>query len=268
MQRGVDEPFEIVVTDDGSTDHTAEVVERFAGTVDIPVRFVTQPHAGFHAARCRNNGAASSRAPYLIFFDGDCIFPHDHLQRHLRARRPGVARSGDSFRLNKDVVGRINDESIRCQAFVNWVPQPERRRMFWRWIKDELYAAVRHSRKPKVMAGNLAVWRRDFEHVNGFDEQYIGWGCEDDDLGQRLRRAGIRILPIFAYTQGYHVWHPSHPSRPTKWRDGANVEYLLRHDKPIRCRAGLSNHASGMSPDPVLDEGTSPRLPKLHDLAA
>jgi glycosyltransferase involved in cell wall biosynthesis len=243
LQRGVDVPFEIVVTDDGSIDHTAEVVHRFATTVDFPLQFVTQDHRGFHAARCRNHGAQAARASYLIFFDGDCVFPPDHLQQHLRARRPGLARTGDSYRLEREVSGRVDDAAIRSGAFVHWVSRNERWRLRRRWLREVVYSTFRHSRKPKLMAGNLAVWRSDFERVNGFDEQFMGWGCEDDDLGLRLRQAGVRIAPIFGYTQGYHLWHLAHPSRPKKWREGANVEYLARRDKPTRCVHGLSSHA-------------------------
>ena len=250
LQRGVDEPFEVVVCEDGSTESTAEVVERFAKTADFPIRLVTQEHRGFQAARCRNNGALASRAPYLIFFDGDCIFPSNHLQQHLRARRPGWVRTGDSYRLEAEMSRRIDDAAIASEAFVRYVSKRERRRLRRRWIKEECYSIMRHRTKPKVMAGNLAVWRCDFERVNGFDEQFVGWGCEDDDLGQRLRQAGVRIGPIFGYTQAYHLWHPSDPSRPVKWRDGANVEYLSRRDKPTRCIRGLSR-----------PNGTEPALP-------
>ena len=249
LQRGVEQRFEVVVCEDGATDSTAEVVAKFAKTADFPVRLVNQEHRGFQAARCRNNGAMASRAPYLIFFDGDCVFPPDHLRQHIRARRPGYVRTGDSYRLEEEPTTRIDDVAIISGMFVECVSEQELRRMRRRWIKDSLYAALRHPTKPKVMAGNLAVWREDFERVNGFDEQFIGWGCEDDDLGQRLRQAGVRIAPIFGYTQAYHLWHPSHPSRPTRWREGANVEYLFRRDKPMRCSAGLSAHRCAAAAD-------------------
>ena len=33
---------------------------------------------------------------------------------------------------------------------------------------------------------NLALWKKDFENINGYDENYIGWGREDSDLVVRL----------------------------------------------------------------------------------
>jgi glycosyltransferase involved in cell wall biosynthesis len=54
MQRRVAGRMEVVVTDDGSTDDTPQVVHDFARSVDFPVRFTTHPHAGFQLCRCRN----------------------------------------------------------------------------------------------------------------------------------------------------------------------------------------------------------------------
>lgn len=239
MQRGVEGQFELVVTDDGSTDETPEVVAEFARSVPFSVQFVTQQHKGFRAARVRNNGVRFSTAPYLVFVDSDCVLAPNHLRQHMRARRPGVARSGDSYRLDEATTRLIDEQAIATGAFRNWVPTNERWRLLHKWIKDGCYSALQHSDKPRILAGNLALWRSDFERVNGFDEQFVGWGCEDDDLNHRLRQAGIRVASILGYTRAYHLWHPPVPTQPVDWANGPNVGYLHRPGKPARCAVGL-----------------------------
>ena len=55
-QQDVRANIEVVVTDDGSQDDTAEVVERFARRSSFPVRLTTHEHDGFQLSRCRNDG--------------------------------------------------------------------------------------------------------------------------------------------------------------------------------------------------------------------
>ena len=66
LQQGVEGKFEVVISDDGSEDETAELVQAFADRVDFPVTFVTHPHDGFQLARCRNSRHAvrSDSAPF------------------------------------------------------------------------------------------------------------------------------------------------------------------------------------------------------------
>jgi len=243
LQRGVDGAMEVVVSDDGSTDHTANVVRQFARDVSFPVRFTTHPHDGFQLARCRNDGVRNSSAPYLLFLDGDCIVPDDHVRQHLVHRRSNWVMGGYCCRLSQNLTKKITEDSIRSGEFRRWIPKEERRKIRWRDIKARFYSMMGHSGKPRLAGGNIGIAHSDYESVNGYDEHFVGWGGEDDDLRRRLVARGVRIGSILRWTHTYHLWHPPAPTAAPRYWDGVNVQYLHRPGRLVRCRQGLAARA-------------------------
>jgi GT2 family glycosyltransferase len=241
FQRFMEGRYEVIVSDDGSTDHTHSIVHRFASSAKFPVKLTTHPHCGFRVALCRNDGVRASTAPYLLFSDSDCIFPPDHLHKHLRARKRGLVRAGDCFRLDQESTQRLDLAAIATEKYRAWISREEHQRIRRRRIKDLCYKLIGHPTRPKLTGCNIAISRLDLYAVNGFDENFVGWGCEDDDLAFRLRKSGIQIGTVLGYTSAYHMWHPTDPSRPANWTDGPNVNRLQHQRRPVRCRAGLTS---------------------------
>lgn len=67
--------LELIVVNDGSTDKTLEVVQRFA-EADPRVRVINRPNSG-RPSFPKNDGIASARGEYLCFLDHDDIYDAD-----------------------------------------------------------------------------------------------------------------------------------------------------------------------------------------------
>ncbi len=258
--------FEIVIADDGSRDRTFEIVSEFAGRSAIHCDFATHVHDGYRKSKALNAAIRRGSAAYLVLTDGDCIFPPDHLARHLAARRPGVVRAGNAVYLNERKSTAIDVAAIRSGDWMTRVPRglPLRLQSL-RW-KSWWYARRNHPIKPKLVGNNIGVWRDQLEAINGFDERFRGWGCEDDDLGRRLRAHGARVESLLGWTFAYHLWHASDPTAPRTWREGANVEYYQRALVTRRCLQGLRPLPFGELRIRVLHDGS--RAPLANLLAA
>ena len=77
------------------------------------------------------------------------------------------------------------------------------------------------------------------DRINGFDEKFVGWGQEDDDLRRRLYRAGFNGKNLGMNAFAVHLYHPPVSSKPQHLRESNNYFYYTRDDFPVRCEAGI-----------------------------
>jgi len=238
-QQGVDDRFEVVVTDDGSRDETLSFITATARRAAFPLTFTTHDHSGFQLARCRNEGTAASTAPYLLFIDGDCLLPRDHVRIHLEERRPGWVSGGDCLRLDEDTSQGVDLTAVSTGSYMDRIPADERRRIRWKARRARAYEWLRVTMRPRLSGNNIGVWRSDLERINGFDEEFVGWGLEDRDLQERLERIGVRVHSVLHRTAPIHLWHPPAPSFARNGESTANLDYFLHGDRPTFCRNGL-----------------------------
>lgn len=85
------------------------------------------------------------------------------------------------------------------------------------------------------------MWFMDFDtlyEVGGFDERYIDWGGEDEDIGKRLILKGI--LPKQLKFKAYHLYHELSPSK-INVDENSEQQHILRKDNSI-IRATLLNN--------------------------
>lgn len=238
-QRGVEGRFEVVVSDDGSRDDTLDRVAAITERVAFPLSFTTHRHDGFRLSRCRNEGVAASTADFLLFTDGDCVLPPGHLLAHLEERRPGAVTAGGCVRLDQAATERVTEDVIRRGDTARLVLPKEFRRLRSKAFRAAVYQWLRVPMRPRLSGIDIGVWRSDFERVNGFDERFVGWGLEDQDLQRRLERIGVTIRSILHRTAAIHLWHEPASSFVRKNLGTANLAYYRRRDWTAFCEDGL-----------------------------
>lgn len=190
--------FELVIADDGSTDTTAERIERLRSETGMRIQHVWQEDDGFRKSRILNKAVLASEAEYLVFTDGDCIPRIDFLAEHLRHAAPGYYLSGSYCKLpmaTSQAIGKDDILSGRCFD-IDWL----RAHGLTRNRKNIKLAAPPRSApwlnrltttRCNFKGSNGSAWREDVLRVNGFDER-MAWGGQDREFGERLRNAGVK----------------------------------------------------------------------------
>lgn len=242
----VDQDFEVLVADDGSTQDTTQLVQTTAGDFPVSLRHVWQEDAGFRAGAARNRACAQASGEYWIFLDGDCIPLPDFVAQHKRLAQTGCFVAGNRVLLS---------DTFTQEALSRHLPLHARQRGRWfldrlqghinRWLpllhaSDSAWRLRAPTRWQGARTCNLAVWREDFVAVNGFDEAYAGWGHEDADLAVRLIRHGVRRKDGRFATAVLHLWHREN-DRSHLEENVQRLEQIIAGDR-IQAQRGLSQY--------------------------
>ncbi len=208
---------EIIISDDGSDEDILGLVRDFARTVDFCVKYVRQENQGFRLARCRNNGVRAADGDFLIFIDQDVVYTKDYLKTFIDNKKTKRFLVAYPVRLTEEQTAALTDKQILKAEYDKLITKKQIKKIHSQFYKDEFERLFKHifrtsGVKPKLRGGVCAMYKIDLLKVDGYDENYQGWGNEDDDLGRRLYSAGIigynpffRQYPIHMYHKPFHI---------------------------------------------------------------
>lgn len=206
-------PFDVIVVD-SSIDRTPQIVER-----EFPsVRLIHLDRRTF-AGAARNVGARSTRAPFCLMVDSDCVARPDLIERMI-ARHGEAEYAAVGGSLRNGTPSSLSGWTGYLLEFKEFMPE----------------APMRLERT--VPTANVTYRRAVIERYGYFDEDM--WLAEDVLFNSKLHRAGERIF----FDPSIEVTHLNRTgwrrvlsyqvslgkcSAEARRREGLPGEVLLRH---------------------------------------
>lgn len=231
-------PKEIIVADDGSREDTRELVKEMAKVSPVPLLHSWQEDRGFRASESRNKAMALATGEYIVIIDGDMVLHPDFIKSHKAAVRRGQFLQGKRVLLNPSATKAT---IAGAQKSYNFFSGGIKNR--FNAINSPFLSGL-FSKKTNGLKGvrscNMGFWREDMVRVNGFNEDFVGWGREDSEFVVRLQNSGIQRKNLKFGGVAYHLHHHENARTSLPANDQILEQAIAQHS--TFCQNGIAKH--------------------------
>jgi len=198
-------PNEVIIADDGSKVATKKVIEEFSKNAPFEVKHIWQEDKGFRAAEIRNKAIAAAKSEYIIGIDGDMILHPCFIKDHTDNAKKNRYVQGGRVLLTKDKTKEVFlTNQIRFSLFESGLNN--RKNALHSKLLKNIFSSIKNTLKG-IKTCNFSIYKEDLIKINGFDNQFIGWGREDSEMVARFLNSGGEKYILKFNAIAYHLYH-------------------------------------------------------------
>jgi len=198
-------PNEVIIADDGSLSDTRLTINKFNKKSSLNIIHSWQEDNGFRVARSRNKAIKKSNYEYIILIDGDTILHKFFLQDHISNAKPGILLQGGRVLLEKAKSEKVLSTHKINFSFFTFGLMNRFNSLHSNLLSRIFSINKNHLRGIKTC--NMSFFKSDFINVNGFNNEFVGWGREDSEFVIRLMNNGVIRKTLRFNALQYHLWH-------------------------------------------------------------
>jgi len=210
-------PEEVIIADDGSDEDAQKFVSDFQISSNLNIIHSWQENKGFRAAKSRNKAIAKSNFDYIILVDGDMILHPKFIQDHIDNAEVGYFVQGTRVLLTQHKTLKTLKETKSHFSFLTKDISNRKNSIHSNFL-SKLF-----SRKKNYLQGiktcNMAFYKQDCISINGFNNDFEGWGREDSEFAVRILNNGINRKNVRFNVIQFHLWHKENTSNRLNQND-------------------------------------------------
>lgn len=231
-------PFEILIADDGSKEETKALIADFKAKSTVKIIHVWHEDSGFRRSKILNKAIAVSKGDYIVQIDGDCIMHPNFIKDHQTSSAPGQFLYGSRVNIQKHFLEELfNTKKINFNFLSKGIKK--RTRAMRIPLFGALYKPGQELSK-KLRGCNLSFWKQDFVAINGYNEDFEGWGREDSEMIVRMLNIGINGMRLRYRGIIYHIWHLVKDQSRFEINDSLQQQAIAKRMK--RCENGIDKY--------------------------
>ena len=233
-------PDEVIIADDGSTLETKKLIDSYRKKISLPIYHLWQEDRGFRKAKILNKAIAKSTRKYIIQIDGDCIMHHHFIRDHLSLAKNNCFLYGSRVNIQESYLNILfKKEQINFSIISKGIKKRTRA------IHIPLLSSF-YKEKPKFSKKyrgcNTSYFKNDALKINGYNENFEGWGREDSEFALRLINSGVNSRRLRYKGIVFHIYHYEKPK--DKLQENNYIEKETITLKKIWCDNGINKYLS------------------------